>query len=299
MPYFHVVFTVPRELRELVYANKRLLYDALFSASSQTLLTVARNNLSLSLGFFGVLHTWNQELQYHPHVHYVVAGGGLHTDTHQWEHAPKADRFLLPVRVLGAVFCGKFIERLKELYGTGQLYLPESHLKDPRAFEHLVSQATSKKWVVYAKRPFSGPERVVKYLAGYTHRVGISNSRLCSITDTTVTFLARDKHDPSKRRRVTLSHETFTRRFLQHALPKSYRRIRYFGFLAVHRKREALTLIRSTLTAPVAVPETTPSLGTCCPNCHAPEFRKPHSRHLLTPGFVPLRAREPPCGLSP
>jgi hypothetical protein len=307
VPYFHVVFTLPPEFRELVYANKSRLYDTLFESSSETLLDVAKNNLSLALGFFGVLHTWNQELQFHPHMHYLVPGGGLHITTNQWENLPGKDKFFLPVRILGEVFRGKFIARLKELYRKQKLYIPEklSHLNNPREFEHFVSRCAARRWVVYAKRPFAGPERVVKYLAGYTHRVGISNSRIKSVGADVVTFLARDRENPSRRKPVTLSHETFVRRFLQHGLPKGFRRIRYFGFLAVHRKREALTKIHRQLGSSLTVPVPHTALRRKCSKCGSSNIsvvantRKPHSQPLQSWQFREMVSLERPASPSP
>lgn len=272
VPYYHVVFTLPSELRELCYYNKRVMYEILYASSSRTLLDVARNNEGLQLGFLSVLHSWNQELGYHPHIHYIVPGGGLTPDG-SWRNLSRGAKFLLPVRVLSKVFCGKFIEALKAAYAGGKLYLEGrlSHLKNPRAFEHLMSKAASKPWVVYAKRPFAGPEVVLKYLAHYTHRVAISNRRLRAVDATTVSFAARDRHRKHKKRIVTLSHSAFVQRFLQHTLPKGFRRIRYFGFLANSDKRERLSLIRQQLGASsnnALIPnQEPPKLEPTCANC--------------------------------
>ncbi len=271
-PYYHVVFTLPSELRELCYYNKRLMYEILYASSSRTLLDVARNNEGIQLGFLSVLHSWNQELGYHPHIHHIVPGGGL-TPEGSWRKLSRGEKFLLPVRVLSKVFCGKFIEALKAAYADDTLYLERrlSHLKNPRAFEHLMSKVASRPWVVYAKRPFAGPDVVLKYLAHYTHRVAISNRRLRDVDATTVSFAARDRHRKHKKRIVTLSHSAFVRRFLQHTLPKGFRRIRYFGFLANSDKRERLSRIRQQLGASsnnALIPsQEPPKLEPTCANC--------------------------------
>lgn len=266
--YYHVVFTLPSELRELCFHNKRIFYELLYTSSSRTLLDVAQNNEGVQLGFLGVLHSWNQELGYHPHIHYIVAGGGLTKDS-RWRYLSRGNRFLLPVRVLSQVFRGKAIEMLKKLYAEGELYLGGklSYLKDPRAFEKLLNQAAKKPWAVYAKRPFAGPEVVLKYLAHYTHRVAISNRRLRAITTTTVSFVARDREHKHKKRLVTLPHALFMRRFLQHTLPKGFRRIRYFGFLANSDKTARLARLRAQLkVAPLSPPEQ-PQLEPSCIKC--------------------------------
>ena len=302
--YYHVVFTLPSELRELCFHNKRIFYELLYTSSSRTLLDVAQNNEGVQLGFLGVLHSWNQELGYHPHIHYIVAGGGLSKDS-RWRYLSRGNRFLLPVRVLSQVFRGKAIEMLKKLYGQGELYLGGklSHLKDPRAFEKLLNQAAKKPWAVYAKRPFAGPEVVLKYLAHYTHRVAISNRRLRAITTTTVSFLARDRERKHKKRLVTLPHALFMRRFLQHTLPKGFRRIRYFGFLANSDKTARLAHLRAQLkVAPLSPPEL-PQLEPSCINCGSKTLVRlelhynPHSHNQeghTRPQIVRIACLSPP-----
>lgn len=304
VPYFHLVFTLPHELNELCYTNKRLMYELLFRASSETLLTVSKKNLGLSVGFFGVLHSWNQELRYHPHLHYLVPGGGIDSSG-VWQALPNAAKFFLPVRILSRVFRGKFIAHLKEAYSQRKLFFgnKQSHLNNPQDFEHLISRSASYDWVVYAKRPFATPEVVVKYLAGYTHRVGIANKRLRSIDDSTVSFSARDKTRPEKKKIVRLKHETFLRRFMLHALPKNFRRIRYFGFLTPKQKKSALATIRSQLDA--QPPKTTSTLTPkACPECNTgsliPTYvRKPHSSSPTTDTFRAFNGLSQPLCLSP
>jgi hypothetical protein len=181
--YFHLVFTLPSEFRELCYSNKKLIYDLLFVSSRETLEQIAKQHAEITIGGFAVLHSWNQELQYHPHLHYCIPGGGISADG-SWKSTRKNGKFFLPVRVLSKVFKGIFIKGLKAIYS--KLYLHDASLKNPRAFEHLISKAAGKPWCVYAKRPFAGAAAVLKYLASYTHRVAISHHRIRAVDETTV-----------------------------------------------------------------------------------------------------------------
>ena len=236
--YYHLVFSVPHALVPLIWQNKCILFRLLFEASAETLVEVAADpkHLGAVIGFLSILHTWGQTLQRHPHIHCVVPGGGLSPDRQRWIRSPP--RFFLPVRVLSRVFRGKFIAGLKRAFAKGELAfygacLPLAKQKAFHAFLHTLFRED---WVVYAKRPFGGPEHVLQYLARYTHRVAISNHRLIDLTDTHVTFLWKDYAHGSKRRKMTLTHEEFLRRFLEHVLPKGLPRIRYFGFLANRRR---------------------------------------------------------------
>lgn len=263
--YFHLVFTLPSEFRELCYKNKELIYDLLFSASRETLEQIAKQHAQITLGGFTVLHTWNQELQYHPHLHYCIPGGGITADG-SWKKTRKNGKFFLPVLILSAVFKGIFIKGLKALYS--KFYLKGSPLENPREFEHLISKAASKSWVVYAKRPFAGAAAVLKYLASYTHRVAISNHRIREVGDTTVSFSARDRYRKDKKRIVTVTKPHFVRSFLLHVLPKGFRRVRYFGFLANRAKAVQLPALRSQLNAPQPSADTS-NCAPCllCPSC--------------------------------
>ena len=247
--YFHVVFTLPKEISTLALCNKELLYSALFQASAETLQAVARNPkyLGANLGVLSILHTWGQNLQHHPHVHCVVPGGGLTPDRSQWLSCRKG--FLLPVRVLGRLFRGKFLARLREFYDQGRIVFAgsTSQSKSPKAFQKLLSKVYRKNWVVYSKPPFGGPEQVLKYLARYTHRVAIANSRLISMTDGNVTFAWKDYAKGCGRRKMTLSASEFLRRFLLHVLPKGFVRIRSYGFLANRCRRDRIACIRRLL----------------------------------------------------
>ena len=239
--YVHVVFTLPHQLAHLALQNKREIYSLLFRASAETLLTVARDpqHLGAEIGFFSVLHTWNQQLLHHPHVHCVVPAGGLAPDHTRWIPAPHG--FFLPVKVLSRVFRGKFVAGLRKLHSEGQLgfHGALAHLQSPRAFAAMLRSLFRSDWVVYSKRPFGGAEHALRYLGCYTHRVAISNHRLVDLADGAVTFRWRDSAHKNKKRLMRLPLEEFLRRFFLHVLPKGFVRIRHFGLFA-HRRRAAL-----------------------------------------------------------
>jgi Putative transposase/Transposase zinc-binding domain len=272
--YYHVVFSVPHRLVPLIWQNKRVLFALLFEASAATLLEVAADpkRLGAHIGFLSVLHTWSQTLQPHPHVHCVVPGGGLSPDHQCWIHS--RPRFFLPVRVLSRAFRGKFIAGLKRLFHKHdlQFFGACQHLSDAKAFSAFLRTLFREDWVVYAKKPFGGPEHVLHYLARYTHRVAISNHRLLNVTDQEVTFRWKDYAHHSKSRAMTLTHEEFLRRFFQHILPTGFPRIRYFGFLANRHRSLLLPLCRNLLETPppVAGANTLISAVHCCPRCQAP-----------------------------
>lgn len=255
--YFHVVFTVPEEIAALAYQNKEVVYGILFRATAETLRTIAADpkHLGAEIGFLAILHSWGQNLLFHPHLHCVVPGGGLSADRKRWIAC--RPRFFLPVRVLSARFRRLFLEHLQAAFDAGQLRFFSSleHLRDPKAFLQHLAPLRKKKWVVYAKPPFGGPEQALNYLGRYTHRVAISNNRLLNIDHGKVTFLWRDYRDHDRQKTMTLQANEFIRRFLLHVLPDGFQRIRHYGFLA-HRYRQAkLVLCRqllgtSTSTAP-------------------------------------------------
>ena len=221
-----------------------------------------------------VLHTWGQTLQPHPHIHCVIPGGGLAADHKDWISSPP--NFFLPVRVLSRVFRGKFVAGLKRLFGKNKLnfFGPCAHLQEPKEFAAFLRALFRDDWIVYAKRPFGGPEHVLHYLARYTHRVAISNHRLLNVSDTEVTFRWKDYKHHGKHRSMTLSHEEFLRRFLKHVLPRGFPRIRYFGFLANRRRNQLLPLSRTLLgalcRAPVVNAARTATAAPSCPRCKAP-----------------------------
>jgi Putative transposase/Transposase zinc-binding domain len=247
--YFHVVFTLPAELNPLVLMNRKVLYDLLFRAASETLLVLAQNpkHLGATVGMIGILHTWGQNLRDHPHLHCIVTGGGLSADGGRWVSCRKG--FFLPVRVLSSLFRGKFLDLLKECFQSGQLVFPGqlSSLQDPRKFETFRRPLYHKKWVVYCKPPFNGPQGVLQYLGRYTHRIAISNNRLLTIRDGQVSFRWRDYKDQNRQKTMRLQAEEFIRRFLLHVLPARFVRIRHFGLLANRNRKDNLSVCRQLL----------------------------------------------------
>jgi len=261
--YVHAVFTLPRELAPLALQNKRLIYHLLFHSSAETLLEIARDprHLGAEIGFFSVLHSWNQRLQFHPHIHCVVAAGGLAPDHASWISARRS--FFLPIGVLSRVFRGKFVAGLRSAFYRGELQFHGSllPLAEPRAFSAWLRVLFRHDWVVYSKRPFGGPEQVLRYLGAYTHRVAISNSRLVALTEHNVIFRWRDSAHGNKKRLMPLDVDQFLRRFLLHVLPPGFVRIRNFGFLANRNRATLLPLCRRLLggSEEKTVPATEPS----------------------------------------
>ena len=277
--YVHVVFTLPHELSWLALQNKKVVYDLLFRTSAATLLEVAADprHLGAEIGFLSVLHTWGQNLQHHPHIHCVIPSGGLSPDHQSWIH-PRYP-FFLPVKVLGRVFRGKFVARLKRAFRQRQLLFPGSlqALAGEKAFHAFLRPLFRQDWVVYAKRPFGGPAHVLHYLARYTHRVAISNHRLISVADGKVTFRWKDYAHGGKQRKMTVTAEEFLRRFMLHVLPRGFVRIRFSGFLANRRRQQLLPLCKQLLEgSPHARSETPvsivakPAEGWLCPHCGGP-----------------------------
>jgi len=234
IPYFHVVFTLPAELKPLFQCNMRLAVNLLFKTASTTLKQTARDSkhLGADIGFTAILHTWGQNLQFHPHLHCVVTGGGLSLDGTEW--VPGRKQYFLPVKVLGKLFRGKFLHALSKCREKEQLVLAgdAKPLAESHQWKNLITELYTKDWVVYAKPPFGGPESVFRYLGRYTHRVAISNNRLQSFEDGKVTFKVRDYTDASRRKPLTIDSVEFIRRFLLHVLPKQLVRIRHYGILA-------------------------------------------------------------------
>lgn len=254
--YFHVVFTLPHELNALILANKRLLFKFLFGAAAGTLLAFGRNNLGGKAGFITLLHTWDQKLLLHVHLHCLVPAGALAEDGGRWIPAPK--KFLFPVRALAAVFRGRYIESLRLAFAAGELIFPgqAASFSTPAAFNGLLAGLYRKPWIVYAKSPFGGPEKVLDYLGRYTHRVAISNDRILAVENGAVAFAFRDRGDRNRRKAMTLPAEEFIRRFLLHALPDAFVRIRHFGFLANRAKKRDLPLCRKLLGLEPRPPQT-------------------------------------------
>src|SRR5258707_2522321 len=225
--YYHCVFTLPAELNALMLANQRKLYPLLFECVAQSLLEFGRNQLHGDLGITAVLHTWGQKLDFHPHLHCIVTGGALSPDGKQWR-SPKQRKFLFPVRAVAALFRGKFLAGLRHMLAAGELHLPDSALKTPTTRARWFSLLYSNRWVVYAKRPFGGPEQVLRYLANYTQRIALSNRRIVAVDEQarTVTFHWRDYRQGGKVKPLTLSAREFLRRFTMHILPAGLVRIR-------------------------------------------------------------------------
>jgi len=268
VPYFHVVFTLPHSLSALVLQNKRLLYDLLYRTSAASMLELARDpkHLGAGIGFLGVLHTWGQNLEHHPHVHYIVPAGGLALDGSRWIDSSR--RFFLPVHALSRLFRGKFVAGLKQLLAQSELQLhgSQQYLTAPGCFPSFLRQLFRQDWVVYAKPPFGGAEHVLNYLARYTHRVAISNHRLVAFENDRVSFRWRDYAHGGKKKVMTVSAHEFLRRFLLHVLPGGLVRIRHFGLFANRRRCAALERCRSLLGLAVrADPPEQHSLR--CPTC--------------------------------
>lgn len=246
--YFHVVFTLPEDLRPIALQNRKMLYGILFAAASQTLVEIAADpvHLGAQIGITAVLHTWGQTLGYHPHLHCIVPGGGIGAEG-DWVSCRPG--FFLPVAVLGKKFRGKFLQLLRKAHDSGQLRFGGgiSELVDPSNFSALIDRCFRHKWVVYSKRPFGGPTVVLKYLARYTHRIAISNSRLVSMRGDEVTFSWKDYASGGQHRETTLHAHEFIRRFLMHLLPKGFVRIRHYGLLANRYRREKIAQCRALL----------------------------------------------------
>ena len=270
--YFHVVFTLPHELHAIVLQNQAELYSLLFRAVADTLLEVAANpeHLGAKIGFFGILHTWGQNLLFHPHIHCVIPGGGLSPDHSHWIQ-PRYP-FFLPIKVLSKVFRGKFVDRLKRLHRQGCLIFAGAieRMADPKCFAAFLRTLFRRNWVVYAKPAFGGPEQVLRYLGRYTHRVAISNHRLVAFDGNNVTFRWRDYARGGKQRLMTVCGDEFIRRFLVHVLPKGFVRIRHFGFMANYQRSASLQLCRQRLGMAPVIRSTEIAVtvsSRACPKC--------------------------------
>jgi hypothetical protein len=254
--YFHVVFTLPEPIAAIAYQNKALVYGLLFRATAETLRTIAADpkHLGAEIGFFAVLHTWGQNLLYHPHLHCVVTGGGLSHDGHRWIACKPG--FFLPVRVLSRLFRRLFLEHLEKAFAAGQLQFIAAldSLRERDAFQRYVAPLRKADWVVYAKPPFAGPERVLDYVGRYTHRVAISNNRLLAIEDGKVAFRWKDYRHGNRQKVMTIAADEFIRRFLLHVLPEGFHRIRYYGFLGNRYRAQKLACCRALLGMPVPEP---------------------------------------------
>ena len=247
-PYFHVVFTLPEELNSLIYVNQKELYDLLYQTSAETLRELAEDPkyLGAEIGFLSVLHTWGSSIGYHPHLHVVALGGGLDADGH-WKQSD-AD-FFLPVHVISRLFRGKYMSGVKELLKNGELKFAGNASKYRNRYEqqNLLDICYGKDWAPYCKKTFQNAEAVLEYLGRYTHRIAISNHRIVSMTDRTVTYRVKDYRNEGCWKNLTVSGVEFIRRFLMHVLPKQFVRIRHYGLLSSRVKKEKLTLCRNLI----------------------------------------------------
>jgi hypothetical protein len=278
LAYYHVVFTLPAQIGDIAFHNQAVVYDILFKAASETLLTIAADpkHLGARIGLTAVLHTWGSALTHHPHVHCIVPGGGLSLDGQSWVSC--RPRFFLPVRVLSRLFRRLFLDRLAAAHAEGRLVFfgQIAGLADRAAFTVRLAPLRRAEWVVYCKRPFAGPESVLAYLARYTHRVAISNSRLVSMDHKGVTFRWKNyrQDGPARRKLMTLAPGEFIRRFLIHVLPGGFHRIRHYGLFANAGRAANLTKARTLLQPPLPAPadtsadrETTAPSAKACPCC--------------------------------
>lgn len=305
--YFHIVFTLPNLLAPLAYQNKEVIHNILFKATAKTLLTIGADSkhLGAEIGFLAILHTWGQNLMYHPHLHCVVPGGGLSPDGKEW--IPCRSGFFLPVRVLSRLFRNLFLKYLRKAFKKGKLHFSNNiiDLATPKEFELLLTECQKTDWVVYSKRPFAGPDSVLDYLGRYTHRIAISNNRLLNMEDGKVTFTWKNYKKKGKRQIMTLEADEFIRRFLIHVPPSGFVRIRYYGFLANRHRKDKLKLCRTNLGEPEVIEKNeteakdwgdhlqslTGKDPFACPNCGKGRL---NLKEDLKPIPFPMRPRAPP-----
>ena len=292
--YYHVVFTLPAPIADIAYQNKAAIYGLLFDIAAEVLLTIAADtkHLGARIGATLVLHTWGSALTHHPHVHGIVPGGGIAADGKTWIACRPG--FFLPVRVLSRLFRRRFLEGLQQLHRTEQLQFFGEHatLQDAKVFDEWLAPIRRCEWVVYAKRPFAGPQAVLAYLSRYTHRVAISNSRLVALDSRGVSFRWKDYRAKGRthHKTMTLAPDEFMRRFLLHVLPSGFHRIRHYGLLANGNRRDCLAIARAALHANIDVPASEPAM-------RAPTFTCWHcGRPLL---IVEIVMRERPCIRAP
>ena len=304
--YYHVVFTLPAPLADIAYQNKAVIYGILFKAAAETLITIAadRRHLGARIGLTAVLHTWGSALTHHPHVHCIVPGGGISPDNKEWISCRPG--FFLPVRVLSRLFRRLFLEKLLAAHRAGhlQFFNGLARLHDPGAFAARLAPLRKIDWVVYAKRPFAGPEAVLAYLSRYTHRVAIANSRLIAFDGRAVTFKWKDYRakGPDRQKVMTLATDEFIRRFLIHVLPRSLHRIRHYGLFANGGRSENLARARQLLAVPIPQDQTEPATeadqppnpAQPCPCCGGPMI----VIETFEPGQTPWNhtPRAPPSG---
>lgn len=296
--YFHIVFTLPDTLIPIVPRNKRTIYNLLFGSCRKTLLSVSADEkyFGAAIGFFAILHTWGQKMNLHPHLHCVVPGGGYSASKQTWIHAPR--NYFVPVKVLKMRFRSLFLTGLKNLYHDEKLHLTGTPYENPAVFQSMVDALFAAEWVVYLKESFQGKESVIHYLARYTHRIAISNYRVRSVSDDTVSFTYRDYKDSSREKIMELPATSFLHRFLLHTVPMKFVRIRYYGMLSHRNKKKAILACRefygiTAITVPVPASwqevyaHVTGKNISCCPVCKS-------GRLVVTEVLEPLRYRAPP-----
>jgi hypothetical protein len=291
VPYFHLVFTLPAAIADIAYQNKAVIYEGLFKASSETLLTIAADpkHLGARIGITAVLHTWGSAMTHHPHVHMIVPGGGLAADGSEWVAGKPS--FFLPVRVLSMLFRRLMLEKLAAAHAAGKLQFfgEHTHLGDAAAFAACLAPLRTTRWFVYSKRPFAGPQAVLAYLARYTHRVAIANRRLIAADDDGVTFTWKDYRFEGRDRykTMTLAPHEFIRRFLLHVLPKGFHRIRHYGLLASAARRANIARVRELLAAPKppTPPDPTTMATATAPTDHRPPCPSCGGRMIVVETF--------------
>jgi hypothetical protein len=307
IPYYHAVFTLPTQIFPLCQYNQELIYELIFSSAAETLKAFGKDPrwLGAEPGFYGILHTWGQTVCQHLHIHFIVTGGGLNEDG-EWVSPKCGGKFLFPVCALSKVFRGKFIGGLKKAYYDGDLTIPDEkeELREPHGFEKWLNYLVARRWVVYAKAPFAGPEEVVRYIGRYTHRVAISNPRIISVGNGQVTFSYKDYKDSGRRKEMTLSADGFIRRFLLHVLPPGFHRIRHYGILANGKAAKNTELIRELLKTEDEAPEVTEDEASggdqterICPVCGTGKMIPvliihPHHRKILSNDLFPYLTGE-------
>jgi hypothetical protein len=301
VPYFHLVFTLPAAIADIAYHNKAIIYDLLFRASSEALLTIAADpkHLGARIGITAVLHTWGSAMTHHPHVHMIVPGGGVAADGSKWVAAKP--RFFLPVRVLSTLFRRLMLEQIAAAHAAGKLRFFGAHsdLADADAFAAFLAPLRTTRWFVYAKRPFAGPQAVLAYLARYTHRVAISNHRLLALDADGVTFRYKDyrRNGQERYRTMSLAPDEFIRRFLLHVLPKGFHRIRHYGLLASAAREANIARARELLPAPELpiAPDATTNATATAPTDHRPPCPCCGGRMIVIETFERGRGpRDPP-----
>jgi hypothetical protein len=281
IPYYHFTCTLPPILHRLCLLNQAVIYDLFFKATSYALNAFSKDPkfLGAQIGFVGILHTWGKSLCLHPHIHYVITGGGLSRDKSEWIRLPYQNKFLFPAKAVSMTIRGKFVKLLKKAYAQGDLVFPGKleAISSPSSFYAFCNQVGNQAWYCHSKRPFSGPEKVLEYIGRYTHRVAISNSKLINISNNRVIFKITDYKDKSRIKVTSLPVETFIRRFTWHILPHGFRKIRHFGFLNSGYRAEKIRLIRKLLEEIAGTVEDKisewlhcmePYLNHLCPKCH-------------------------------